>query len=93
MTPFSGVTFLCVVLLRFLFYAFIEDAALRSTFLICRRPDSHTCFFYFSFCLFVDVYRLYACMVITYSRVWINRVRAALDLKYRRFHINSIIVK
>ena len=37
----------CFVLLRFRLYAFVEAAALRSIYpSICRRPDSHTCFFF-----------------------------------------------
>ena len=40
---------------------------------ICRRPDSHTCFFLFSFCLFGDVafseYFLYHCRFLIVWRV------------------------
>ena len=50
-TSFSGVTFVlfCFPLLFFcLYYAFVGAAALRSNRpSMCRRPDSHTCFFIF----------------------------------------------
>ena len=65
MAVFSGVTFVLFCFVFRLLYGFVEAAALvQSSFgniyiyiYICRRPDSHPCFFLFLFsnCLFGDV--------------------------------------
>ena len=62
LTSFSGVAFVlfCFALLCFVFRirAFFEAAAFRSISCpsICRRPESHTCFFFLEMSLFPSIF-------------------------------------
>ena len=67
MASFSGVTFvlLCFV---FVFMLSLNPRPFVQSFLVRRRPDSHTCFFLFSFSLFGDVASSYFfCAIAVFS--------------------------